>query len=185
MALVPSHSGATVIDEDVAAAVASRLGGRSVAVAESCTAGRIAAVLACVEGATAWLRGGVVAYQEEVKRSLLGVAAPLVLSQQAVVEMAAGACRALGAEVAVSTSGLAGGHAADGVEPGTVFVGTCVDGVSAARVHRFDGDAQSVCDQARRRALLDLLERLDPGGEATDRPRPRDTSAGRDTAVTG
>jgi nicotinamide mononucleotide (NMN) deamidase PncC len=77
-----------VQDEDVARRVAELLDGRSIATAESCTAGRIAEVLACIEEATDWLRGGVVAYQEHVKRALLNVRAESVLSEQAAVEMA-------------------------------------------------------------------------------------------------
>jgi PncC family amidohydrolase len=63
--------------------VAELLDGRSIVTAESCTAGRIAEVLARIEEATDWLRGGVVAYREAVKRSLLDVRAESVLSEQA------------------------------------------------------------------------------------------------------
>jgi PncC family amidohydrolase len=66
--------------EDLATQVASMLDGRTVATAESCTAGRIAAALACVPGAADFLCGGVVAYQEAVKRDVLGVVAESVLS---------------------------------------------------------------------------------------------------------
>ena len=53
-------------DEDLANRVAELLSGRAIATAESCTAGRVAEVLACVEQASDFLRGGVVAYQEAV-----------------------------------------------------------------------------------------------------------------------
>ena len=59
--------------EDVARQVVSLLGDRTIATAESCTAGRVAEVLACVEKASEFLRGGLVAYQEAIKRELLGV----------------------------------------------------------------------------------------------------------------
>ena len=78
-------------DEDLAKRVAQLLDGRSIATAESCTAGRVAEVLACVEKATEFLRGGLVAYQDETKRRLLGVTADSVLTAEAAAQMATGA----------------------------------------------------------------------------------------------
>jgi PncC family amidohydrolase len=147
-------------DDDVAYSVAAALRGRSVAAAESCTAGRVAAVLASVEHAAEFLRGGVVAYHEEVKRGLLGVRAQSVYSGDAVQEMAAAACRVLGADVGIATSGVVGGDPVDGVAPGTVFVGTSICGATAARRHQVEGSPEEMCDAARRRALLDLLDAL-------------------------
>jgi nicotinamide-nucleotide amidase len=151
-----------VEDEPLARRVAQLLDGRSIATAESCTAGRIAEVLACVEHATDWLRGGLVAYQDEVKRRLLGVTAESVLTEQAAREMAVGACRLLSADVGVSTTGVAGDDEVEGTPPGTVYIGTLVDGEVRVEVHRFDGSPEEVCDQARRRALLDLIDALTP-----------------------
>ena len=65
-------------DEDVARRVAQLLQGRQIGTAESCTAGRVAEVLACVEEASDFLRGGLVAYQDAIKRQLLGVTAESV-----------------------------------------------------------------------------------------------------------
>jgi nicotinamide-nucleotide amidase len=149
-----------MLDEDVANQVAELLEGRSVASAESCTAGRIAAVMACVEDASEFLRGGVVAYQEAVKRDLLGVTAESVITAEAAEQMAHGVARLLGAEVAVSTTGVAGDKAEDGTPPGTVYIGVKVDDTVTSRVHRFDGSPQEVCERARRRALLDLVDAL-------------------------
>lgn len=169
-------------DDDLTQAIAAALDGRTVATAESCTAGRIVAALAGVDRASAFLRGGVVAYQEAVKRSLLGVSAPSIYSEDAVIEMALSVRRVLGADVAVATSGVAGGDAVDGVPPGTVFVGTVVDGVTRSATHHVDGSPEQVCDAATRRALHDLLDALrarspqlsDGGG-----PGPTTVSNGR------
>jgi nicotinamide-nucleotide amidase len=158
-------------DEDVARAIALALDGRAVATAESCTAGRLVAALAAVEGATDFLRGGLVSYQETVKRAMLGVTAPSVFSTRAAIQMAVGACSLLRAEVAVATTGVVGGDAVDGVVPGTVFVGTCVDGDARAIEHRFRGSPEAICDAARRRALLDLLDHLRASSTATSRSR--------------
>src|SRR4029453_11510164 len=106
-------------DEDLARRVAELLDGRTIATAESCTAGRVATVMACVEKAAEFLRGGLVAYQDEVKRDLLGVTAGSVLTAEAAAQMAIGASRLLGADVAVSTTGVAGDEMEEGTPPGT------------------------------------------------------------------
>ena len=139
------------------------LGDRTVATAESCTAGRVAEVLACVEKANEFLRGGLVAYQEETKRELLGVGARSVLSTEAAEQMAAGAAELFGADVVVSTTGVAGDRDEDGSPPGTVYIGTSVDGVVNSRIHHFGGSPEEVCDQARRQALVDLEAALTTG----------------------
>jgi PncC family amidohydrolase len=148
-------------DEDLARDVAQALGGRSIATAESCTAGRISSVLAVVEGAADFVKGGVVAYQDEAKRELLGVTATSVLSEPAAVQMAAGACRLMDADVAVSTTGVVGPEPREGVAPGTVFIATCVDGETSSAEHRFDGTPEQICETARHQALVDVLAHLE------------------------
>ena len=147
-------------DEDVAKRVAELLGERVIATAESCTAGRVAEALASVEKAAEFFRGGLVAYQEEIKRDLLGVPAGSVLTAEAAEQMASGAAELFGADVTVSTTGVAGDAEEDGTPPGTVYIGTQVDGVVASKVHRFEGSPQQICDQARRQALVDLVDAM-------------------------
>ena len=158
-------AGSDDLDEldDVALAerIAGLLEGRTVATAESCTAGRVAEMFASVASAQRFFRGGLVSYQVPVKRSLLGVTAASVLTPEAAEQMAAGACTLLEADVAVATTGVAGGSAEDGVRPGTVYIGTSVGGRLHAREHHFGGEPEEVCDGARRQALLDLLRDLE------------------------
>lgn len=153
-----------MVDEDLARDVAELLAGRSIATAESCTAGRVAEVLACVEKAVDFLRGGLVAYQDGVKRSMLGVRAESVLSLQCAREMASGAARLFAADVAVSTTGLAGDEAKEGTPPRTVYIGTAVGERVNATEYRFSGSPEDVCDQARHRALLDIAAALREAG---------------------
>ena len=85
----------------------------TVATAESCTGGGIAAALTSVSGSSAWVKGGIVAYCNDVKMQLLAVPAATiencgVVSEPVVLAMADGACRALQADVAVATSGVTG-----------------------------------------------------------------------------
>lgn len=158
---IPSGSELRDLDSDEIAALAARyLAQRQIAIAESCTAGRVATALACVEGAVDFFRGGLVAYQESIKRRLLDVTAESVFSREAVAEMAAGVARLLDADVAVATSGLAGDDPIDGVEPGTVFIGTLVDADARTSVVVIDAPPDEVCEQATRAALVALLRHL-------------------------
>lgn len=169
-------------DAELTAAIAERLDGRSVACAESCTAGRVASVLAGVEKASEWFRGGLVAYQVEVKRSLLGVEAPAVINERAGAEMAAGAARLFGADVTVATTGVAGDEPEEGVPPGTVVIATSVDGICRTRVHHFDADPVDVCELATHAALEDLLNHVEAPGLDGPNLEARHLEARRDGA---
>ena len=99
--------------ETIGEVVAKRLDGRTVAVAESCTAGLLAGRLTELPGASAYFKGGVVAYSNEAKTDLLGVDAKLIESHGAVSPevaeaMADGALERFGADVACSVTGIAG-----------------------------------------------------------------------------
>jgi nicotinamide-nucleotide amidase len=132
------------------------LAGRTLATAESCTAGLIAQTLAAAPGSMDWFRGGVVAYQSQVKRELLGVAPGPVVRESVACEMALGATRLLRVDVAVSVTGVAGPEPLDGVEPGVVIVGVAIDNRARAFVHRFRGEPGEICAQASEAALDDL-----------------------------
>jgi nicotinamide-nucleotide amidase len=145
-------------EEVVMAAIAKEL---TVATAESLTAGMVASALATVPGASATLQGGVVSYQNEVKSSLLGVDADLLERNGAVDadvarQMAAGARRALHADVGVSTTGAAGPEPHGGKSVGTVFVGIATAAGSRAVEFRFDGDRAEIRLQACAAALAEL-----------------------------
>ncbi|MEM8600578.1 MAG: competence/damage-inducible protein A [Bacteroidota bacterium] len=102
--------------------------GLTLGIAESCTGGRVMEHLVRVAGASAYLKGGVVAYCNQVKRDLLGVdAADLekhgAVSEPVVRQMAEGVRARLGADVAISTSGVAGpGGGTPGKPVGTVWL---------------------------------------------------------------
>lgn len=134
--------------------------GRRIATAESCTAGRIASLLAAEVGASEFLLGGLVAYHETTKRELLHVSAPCIYSEEAAAQMAVGICELTGAQLAVSTTGLAGPEPIEGVAPGTVWIATRVDGQTSVRTYRFDGTEPQICERAAEQALDDLLAAL-------------------------
>jgi len=147
------------VDDDSLERVVARLvaeRGLSLGVAESLTGGMLASRLVGVPGASGWFRGGVVSYQTELKRSLLGVRAPRVVTREAAVEMARGATERLGVDVALTTTGVAGPEALEDQPPGTVWIGLALQGRLGAREVRLLGDRERVRTYAVATAL-DLL----------------------------
>jgi nicotinamide-nucleotide amidase len=94
--------------------------------AESITGGLVASRLVSVPGTSEVLKGGVVAYMTDVKRSVLGVTAEKVVSEECARQMAAGARRVIGADVGLGVTGVAGPDEQEGQPPGTVFFGLAV-----------------------------------------------------------
>ena len=107
------------------------------ATGESLTAGLVAASLAEVPGCSAVLRGGVVAYQGDVKESLLDVPrealAEGLVSRPVAEAMAAGAARRLGADVGIGPTGVAGPDPHDGEPVGSVWIAVVTPDGTAAR----------------------------------------------------
>jgi nicotinamide-nucleotide amidase len=152
----------TTIDEQVAALLA----GRRIGLAESCTAGLIAARLTELPGSSSYVAGGVVSYADDVKRDLLGVDASLIVRHGAVsVEvaeaMAVGALERFGADVAVSVTGIAGPGGGTEEKPvGTVCFGLALDdGTRYTRRLLLPGDRAAVRDRSTTVAMH-LLRRL-------------------------
>jgi nicotinamide-nucleotide amidase len=99
--------------ESIEEVVFQLLGDRTIAVAESCSGGLLAGRLTLRPGSSQWMAGGVVAYSNEAKSELLGVDPELIASHGAVSPevaeaMADGALERFGADVACSTTGIAG-----------------------------------------------------------------------------
>jgi nicotinamide-nucleotide amidase len=107
---------------------------QTLATAESVTAGLVAHRIATIPGASNWLRGGIVAYTNEIKTSLLGVPKDLIdkhtaVSGEVAEAMAVGARQRFGSDLAVSTTGYAGPTTGAANEPvGLVYVGLAWDG---------------------------------------------------------
>ncbi len=134
----------------------------TIATAESCTGGLIGAALTDVPGASAAYRGGVIAYANEVKIALLGVDAEVLAQHGAVsspvaAQMAWGARRATGADVAVSTTGIAGPGGGTPNKPvGTVWVGIAT--AAGEETHLLSLDPNASRDEIRRAAVERALE---------------------------
>jgi len=146
-------------DDETMEAVVGRLlerQGRTLAVAESLTGGLVASRLVTVPGASAWFRGAVVAYDSKVKHDLLDVPEGPVVSEEAAMAMADGVRRRLGADIGLSTTGVAGPTEQEGQPVGTVWLGMA-EGDTVDAVHlRLPGDR----DRIRQMAVISLLDRL-------------------------
>jgi competence/damage-inducible protein CinA-like protein len=144
--------------EELALALA-RDSGLSVATAESCTGGLVAAQLTSVPGASDVFRGGIVAYGDGVKLAQLGVpretlAAHGAVSSESAAAMARGARESLGADVAVAVTGVAGPGGGTEEKPvGLVFLHVSGPGAEKARELRLPGDREAI----RRRATAAAL----------------------------
>jgi len=97
--------------------------GETVVCAESLTGGGLATWLSATPGASSTFLGGVVGYAIEVKRKVLGVTAERVVSPDCAIQMATGVQLMLGADWALSTTGVAGPDEQEGQPVGTVYVG--------------------------------------------------------------
>ncbi len=156
---------------DVAGRLVGRLVGlgQSVGCAESLTGGLVVARLVDVPGASAVVRGGVVAYATDLKASVLGVDADLLAQRGAVDaevarQLARGARRVLGADWAVATTGVAGPDPQDGMPVGCVFVAVAGPGDEVVvERHDLPGDRAAV-RAAAVDAALTLLGRCLPTG---------------------
>ena len=132
--------------------------GLTLGTAESVTGGLIASRLTDIAGASDVFRGSIVSYASEVKFDVLGVPRGPVVSDDAVIAMAEGACRVLGCDVAVAVTGVAGPDTQEGVPAGTVYLGLCIDGESESMMIRLPGDRARV-RQFSTISVLDWLRR--------------------------
>lgn len=135
--------------------------------AESCTGGNIAHCITLIAGCSDVFKGSVVSYSNEVKHNVLGVSASDLdtygaVSEPVVRQMAEGACRCLGVDCAVATSGIAGPAGATDQKPvGTVWMAVHTPRGTVSEEQHIDGDRQAVIDGATEKVLLLLLKQLE------------------------
>lgn len=157
----------TVAPSPAAAAAIAALRERqlTVATAESLTGGLVCAALTDVPGASAAVRGAVVAYATELKAVILGVDAELLAARGAVDpevarQMAKGVCRVTGADLGVATTGVAGPDPQDGYPVGTVHVAVAAPGSTRVLSALLTGDRAQIRRQTVKSAVKLLVEVL-------------------------
>ena len=136
----------------------------TIATAESCTGGRLAAALNTQPGSSVFYRGSVVAYANDVKEQVLGVAHDTLVqhgavSEQTVRQMAEGVRRLMHTDYAIATSGIAGPDGGTKEKPvGTVWIAWATPKGIVAECHHFGAARQR--EQITQRAVTTALVRL-------------------------
>jgi competence/damage-inducible protein CinA-like protein len=147
-------------DADLAAVVleSCRASGFKLAVAESCTGGLLGERITNIPGSSDVFLGGVIAYDNDVKRNLLGVQAEDIerhgaVSEAVALQMASGIREKLGADVGVSVTGIAGPGGGTTEKPiGLVWIAVHAAEVKARRFH-VGGDRAEIRQRAAQAAL--------------------------------
>lgn len=142
--------------------------GLTVATAESCTGGMIAAAITDVAGASRVFGTGVVSYSCDCKQKILGVSADTLAAEGAVCAataagMAEGVRRVGAAAIGVSVTGEAGPIATENHPVGTVFIGLADECGTVTEEHHFEGDRIAIRRQAATAVLSLLTRRLEEG----------------------
>ncbi|VVT51311.1 C-terminal domain of CinA paralog, YdeJ [Kosakonia radicincitans] len=137
------------------------------ATAESCTGGMIASSLCAAENTPSFYGSGFVTFTDEAKMIMLGVSretltAHTAVSEQAVIEMAAGAVRQSQTHIGIAVSGYAGPDGGeDGTPAGTIwFAWQLADNSVHTRVKQFTGDSEANIKEATNYALGRLIRLL-------------------------
>lgn len=165
--LIPKHIFG--YNNDTISGIAGKLlqkKGAFVATAESCTGGAIAQLFTQVPGSSAYFKGGVVAYSNEVKINLLGVKAETLAAYGAVScetanEMVLGVKKALGTHYAIATTGIAGPDGGSDEKPvGTVWIAVSGPNGTQAKNYRFHHNRERNIQRSAQTALNMLREML-------------------------
>lgn len=152
------------MNDDAAAAQTARIArsllrsGGTAAAAESVTGGNVTSHLSAGESASDWFHGGVIAYSEEVKFSVLNVDRGPVITDRCAEQMAVGVAKLLKTDYAVATTGAGGPGEQEGKPAGTVFIAVATPDGSRVVEYHFGGDPSEVVRQATAQALTNLAE---------------------------
>ena len=126
----------------------------SIATAESCTAGFLAAKITSIAGASSFFKGGIIAYQNDIKINHLGVSKSLIKEKtevcaEVVQQMAQGVRNKFSADFSVATSGYAGPTGGSELNPiGTVFIAISSKEKTFSKRFVFVGDRESIVSQS-------------------------------------
>ncbi|MBQ8519871.1 MAG: CinA family protein [Bacteroides sp.] len=133
--------------------------GLTLATAESCTAGNVAAAITSIPGSSHFYKGGIVAYSNEIKENLLGVNPETLenkgaVSEETVLEMAKGAMKSMNSDCAIATSGIAGPTGGTPDKPvGTVWIAVAMKEKTATMKLEGDEGRQKNIANATQKAL--------------------------------
>jgi nicotinamide-nucleotide amidase len=151
-----------IIIKDIADKLASK--SLTLAVAESCTGGLICNEITNIPGASAFFTLGAVCYSAESKIKVLGISAALLqtygtVSKETAVAMAQGIRKISGADLSISTTGIAGPDTVEGRKKGLVFVAVARKGAMESKMLKLIGSREEIKRAASLEAL-NLLSRM-------------------------
>jgi nicotinamide-nucleotide amidase len=162
---VPADARLEKLVEDLAQRLTAR--GWKLATAESCTGGWVAKCCTDLAGSSAWFERGFVTYSNAAKMDSLGVNAGVLqeagaVSREVALQMADGARRSAGVDIAVAVTGIAGPDGGTPDKPvGTVWFGwSCNGRVPDAELACFQGDRDAVRRQSVAYAVQGVIDRL-------------------------
>ena len=123
--------------------------GLTIGVAESCTGGLLEARLSEIPGASRYLMGGIVAYNNQVKENLLRVPSDMLaqfgaVSRQTAIAMAEGVRRELGCSIGLAVTGVAGPTVSEGKPVGLVYIALSSPTGTCFREYRFPGERKAI-----------------------------------------
>jgi len=140
--------------------------GLTIGTAESCTGGNIAHLITSIAGSSAYFKGAVVSYANEVKVNVLGVSKNNLdkfgaVSEEVVFDMANGVLKLLNVDCAIAVSGIAGPDGGSHEKPvGTVWICTIYNGHRITKQYQFGKHRESNITRASNTAMLQLLAML-------------------------
>ena len=177
--LLPLISNYLLVEEDISLeSLAGRLlkqHGMTIATAESCTGGRLAAALNSQSGSSAYYMGSVVAYDNTIKEQVLGVQEDTLthhgaVSEQTVREMAEGVRKLMHTDYAIATSGIAGPTGGTSDKPvGTVWIAWATPKGTEAQCFHFGAarEREQITQRAVTAALVELIKSLNSNAAFT------------------
>jgi len=153
----PRNGEENVLADEVGRLLKSK--GLTIAVAESCTGGRLGDAITDTSGSSDYFLGGVISYSNESKEQLLGVDQSVLRSKGAVseevaIQMASGVRSALNSKIGVGITGIAGPSGGTAEKPvGLVYIAVCSKGATVCTKNVFDGSRTEVKKRSVTKAL--------------------------------
>jgi PncC family amidohydrolase len=158
--------------------------GRTISLAESCTGGLVSSYITSVPGASGVFKGGVVAYANEIKQSMLDVDPEILhmngpVSRECAEAMAKGAALRFATDYALSVTGIAGPEGGSAEKPvGTVWFGLNTRGKLSAVKTQFSGNRSDIRAAATQKGL-ELIAACVKAGFELDNPADGGVSLGQ------
>lgn len=142
----------------------------TLAIAESCTGGMVGAAVTEIAGSSAYFLGGIIAYDNRIKRDILGVSEKVLatfgaVSGETVLAMAKGVQKLMKTDCAIAVSGVAGPGGGTKDKPvGLVYIGIAVNKKYWSFEYRFSGSRKEIREKTVGEGLKRMIERVGGGG---------------------